>query len=99
MNNTTKGTWFNDSIPVKKMLLMNPNLSIKAKGAMAMILLMKDIPEITESDLCLFSTDGLGSVRSAINELEKFGYLKRERLRNKNGQFQGVKWTIVEEPK
>ena len=96
MKKTTENDLFNGSVAIKKSFLLNPDLSLKAKGVMATILLMKDSHEITEVALTSYVTDGINGVRSAVKELEEHGYLKRERLRNKNGKLQGSKWTIIE---
>ena len=50
------------------------------------------------SGLVTLSKDGKDSVMSALGELEKFGYLKRERLVNDKGQFNGIEYNIYEEP-
>ena len=50
------------------------------------------------SGLVTLSKDGKDSVMSALAELEKFGYLKRERVTNSKGQFNGIEYNIYEEP-
>ena len=50
------------------------------------------------SGLVTLSKDGKDSVMSALSELEKFGYLARERVVNDKGQFAGVEYNIFEEP-
>ncbi len=85
-------------VVVSSKVLKNPNLSLKAKGVLCLILSLKDVPELTEKDLVLFVKDGITGIRSSIKELEDCGYLKRERIRDKSGKLQGTKWTIIDNP-
>jgi hypothetical protein len=50
------------------------------------------------SGLVKLSKDGKDSVMSALAELEKFGYLKRQQVTNDKGQFAGVEYNIFEVP-
>lgn len=50
------------------------------------------------SGLVRLSKDGKDSVMSALAELEKFGYLKRQQVTNDKGQFAGVEYNIFEVP-
>lgn len=50
------------------------------------------------SGLVSLSKDGKDGVMTALAELEKFGYLERERLVNEKGQFSGIEYNIYEEP-
>ena len=47
--------------------------------------------------IALFPKDGKDSIRSGIEELEKRGYLKRERVREA-GKLKGSKWIIFDSP-
>lgn len=76
--------------------IKNPNLSLKAKGVLCLILSLKDVPELTEKDLVLFTKDGITGIRSSIKELEDCGYLKRERIRDENGKLKGSRWTLMD---
>ena len=50
--------------------------------------------DISVKELINMSTDGERLVRSALNELIKKGYIKREILRG-DGKIKGVKYTII----
>jgi len=73
-------------------------LSLKAKGLLSLMLSLPDDWNYSISGLVKLSKDGKDSVMSALSELEKFGYLHRERVTNSKGQFNGVEYNIYEEP-
>lgn len=73
-------------------------MSLKAKGLLSLMLSLPDDWNYSISGLVTLSRDGKDSVMSALSELEKFGYLKRERIVNEKGQFNGVEYNIFEEP-
>ena len=74
-------------------------MSLKAKGLLSLMLSLPDDWNYSVSGLVTLSKDGKDSVMSALSELEKFGYLSRERVVNDKGQFAGVEYNIYEEPK
>jgi hypothetical protein len=73
-------------------------LSLKAKGLLSLMLSLPDTWNYSVSGLVTLSKDGKDSVMSALAELEKFGYLERERQTNEKGQFAGIEYHIYEEP-
>ena len=73
-------------------------MSLKAKGLLSLMLSLPDSWDYSVMGLVALSKDGKDSVMSALAELEKFGYLTRERLTNDKGQFAGVEYNIYEEP-
>lgn len=73
-------------------------MSLKAKGLLSLMLSLPDTWNYSVSGLVTLSKDGKDSVMSALAELEKFGYLKRERVTNSKGQFSGIEYNIYEEP-
>lgn len=73
-------------------------MSLKAKGLLSLMLSLPDDWNYSISGLIRLSKDGKDSVMSALAELEKFGYLTRERIKNETGQFSGVEYNIFEEP-
>lgn len=73
-------------------------MSLKAKGLLSLMLSLPDDWNFSVSGLVTLSKDGKDSVMSALSELEKFGYLHREKLLNEKGQFNGVEYNIYEEP-
>ena len=73
-------------------------MSLKAKGLLSLMLSLPDTWNYSVSGLVTLSKDGKDGVMSALAELEKFGYLRRERLTNDKGQFSGIEYNIYEEP-
>lgn len=73
-------------------------MSLKAKGLLSLMLSLPDTWNYSVSGLVTLSKDGKDSVMSALAELEKFGYLERERITNEKGQFAGIEYHIYEEP-
>lgn len=73
-------------------------MGLKAKGLLSLMLSLPDDWNYSISGLVTLSKDGKDSVMSALAELEKFGYLRRDRLINEKGQFDGVEYHIFERP-
>jgi hypothetical protein len=73
-------------------------MSLKAKGLLSLMLSLPDDWNYSISGLVRLSKDGKDSVMSALGELEKFGYLMRERTKDENGKFNGITYYIFEEP-
>ena len=74
------------------------NMSLKAKGLLSLMLSLPDEWEYTIEGLATLNSDGKDSIRTALNELERFGYMKRCRARNDKGVLEGTVYTIFEEP-
>ena len=73
-------------------------MSLKAKGLLSLMLSLPDDWDYSISGLVSLSKDGKDSVMSALAELEKFGYLIRNRTINSKGQFSGIEYNIFEQP-
>lgn len=73
-------------------------MSLKAKGLLSLMLSLPDNWDYSIAGLVTLSKDGKDSVMTALQELEKFGYLKRTRLVNKKGQFERYEYDIFECP-
>lgn len=74
------------------------NMSLKAKGLLSLMMSLPDDWDYSIMGLTTLSKDGKDSVMSALNELEKFGYLKRSRLNDEYGRFAGYDYDIYEQP-
>jgi hypothetical protein len=73
-------------------------MSLKAKGLLSLMLSLPDDWDYSINGLCTLSKDGYESVMNALQELEKFGYLKRERSIDEKGRFAGYDYDIFEKP-
>lgn len=73
-------------------------MSLKAKGLLSLMLSLPDDWNYTVSGLVTLSKDGKDGVMAALVELEKMGYLTRERTTNSKGQFNGIEYNIYEQP-
>lgn len=73
-------------------------MSLKAKGLLSLMLSLPDDWDYNVSGLVKLSKDGKDGVMSALQELEKFGYLSRKQLFNEKGQFAGIEYNIYEQP-
>lgn len=73
-------------------------MSLKAKGLLSLMLALPDGWACSVSGLVELSSDGRESVTTALKELERFGYLKRERQMTEDGKFAGYDYTVCEKP-
>ena len=78
--------------------LRNTELSLKAKGLLSLMLSLPEDWDYTTKGLAHICRDGVDSITTALKELERHGYLTRQRLRNENGQLGDIEYTIHEKP-
>lgn len=72
-------------------------LSAKAKGVLCQMLSLPDNWEYSVEGLATSFSDGKASIRSAITELEQYGYLVRKQVK-KGGKYAGVDYMIYANP-
>lgn len=77
-------------------IFKDTKLSMKAKGLLATMLSLPSNWDFSTLGLTTLSDDGESAVRSALKELERNGYLKRESI-HENGVIVDWKYTIYEE--
>lgn len=73
-------------------------MTLKAKGLLSLMFSLPDDWDYSIAGLTTLSKDGKDGVMSALNELERFGYLKRTRLADEKGKFAGYDYDIFEQP-
>lgn len=73
-------------------------MTLKAKGLLSLMLSLPEDWDYSIAGLVSLSKDGKDSVISALKELEDFGYLKRDIIKNDKGQFDGYHYSIYNEP-
>lgn len=78
--------------------LRDMNLSNKTRGLLATMLSLPPNWNFTIEGLSAICKDGVDSIRSQLQELEKYGYLVRVRYRNEKGHLKGTEFFIYEEP-
>ena len=78
--------------------IRDERLSWKAKGILCFLLSCSEEWQLSASGLAEFATDGKMGIRSGLQELEDFDYLKKARIREKQGRFGAYDYTITEDP-
>jgi len=78
--------------------LKNKQLTLKAKGLLSQMLSLPDDWDYTLKGLTKINTDGIDSIRTAINELIEHGYISRERARDELGRLHNADYVIRENP-
>jgi hypothetical protein len=83
---------------IDKAMLNNPEISLKAKGLLSLLLSKPDDWETIIENLVNSSLDGWDSVKSGIRELDNYGYVIRKRVRNEFGEIIGSETIVYDEP-
>ena len=78
--------------------LKNKKLTLKAKGLMSLLLSLPDDWVHTLSGLAQISIEGVDAIRMAIHELEREGYVVRNRIRNEKGHLTEMEYIVYENP-
>ena len=78
--------------------LRNAELSLKSKGLLSMMLSLPDNWNYTTRGLASICKEGTDSIGSALKELERAGYIVRNRLRDRRGKITDVEYVIYETP-
>ena len=78
--------------------LRNENLSLKSKGLLSMMLSLPENWNYTTRGLASICKEGTDSIGSALKELERAGYIIRNRIRDEKGKIVDVEYVIYETP-
>ena len=78
--------------------LRNAGLSLKSKGLLSMMLSLPEDWNYTTRGLAKICKEGTDSNGSALKELERAGYIVRNRLRDSKGKIVDVEYVIYETP-
>ncbi|MBQ8525707.1 MAG: helix-turn-helix domain-containing protein [Clostridia bacterium] len=78
--------------------LKNRELSLKAKGLLSQMLSLPDNWDYTLAGLAKINREKVDAIRTAIWELEKFGYITRTQTREANGRMSKTEYIIYEAP-
>lgn len=79
--------------------LRDTSLSLKAKGLLSLMLSLTEEWDYTTKGLARICKDGVDSICAGVRELEKHGYVIRQRVRNPNGQLGAIEYTILKRPR
>lgn len=79
-------------------LLSNHNITLRAKGLFAFIQGKPDKWNFSAERIAFENKEGVQSVRSALQELEKFGYLQRIKTKNEKGHWE-IDYILYSDPK
>lgn len=77
--------------------LRNKEMSLKAKGLLALCLSLPETWDYSLSGLVAITKENLTAVRSGLKELEEHGHLKINKTKNEKGQFT-YEYVIFEVP-
>ena len=78
--------------------LKDRRLSFKAKGLLSVILSLPPNWDYTVTGLAVIAADGVDSVKTAVKELEKYGYIVRKQLRDELGRMARNEYRVYESP-
>jgi len=83
---------------ISRDVITNPDLSLKAKGLLTLILGFPDDWDFSLSGLQPFLKEGRESIQSALKELIEKGYAVKEVSREANGRFSKNGYSFTEKP-
>ena len=78
--------------------LRDKRLSLNAIGLLTVMLSLPDEWNYTLKGLAYINKEGIDAIREGVHELERAGYILRERVRNEQGQLKGTEYVIYEHP-
>lgn len=78
--------------------LVDKSLSLKAKGLMSYMLSRPDNWDFTELGLVACLKEKRSAIRSALKELEEYGYLVRRQERSNDGTYGSSSYDLYEKP-
>lgn len=78
-------------------LLVNPNITLKAKGLYWYIQSKPDDWDFSAARIAYETKDGRDGISAGLQELEAFGYLIRQKYKNEKWQWQ-IEYELLETP-
>ena len=78
--------------------LRNKELSLKAKGLLSQMLSLPEDWDYTLAGLSHINRESIDTIRTAVWELEKAGYVTRRQGRDAKGKMAAIEYTIYEQP-
>lgn len=78
--------------------LKDTRLSLKSKGLLSMMLSLPEEWNYTTRGLAAICKEGVDSIGTALKELERSGYIQRNRVRDEKGKITDTEYIIFEKP-
>ncbi|MFI1801973.1 hypothetical protein ACH427_32225 [Streptomyces sp. NPDC020379] len=79
-------------------LFRDPRITLKAKGLFGLLSTHRDGYGVTASGIARQTKEGVSAIESGLRELERYGYLERERVRRADGTLGAVEYFITDAP-
>ena len=81
-----------------KWVAQNAQMSLQARGLFLYLWSLPEDWDFYETEIVKHATNGKAATKTALEELEKLGFLIRSRARNEKGQLKGTNWIIRDYP-
>lgn len=78
--------------------LKDTSLTLKSKGLLSMMLSLPEEWNYTTRGLAAICKEGVDCIGTALKELERAGYIQRNRIRNDKGKIVDTEYVIFEKP-
>lgn len=79
---------------ISNVLVRDKRLSWKARGIFIYLWSQANEWQFYVSEIATHATDGVKALRSGLDELESYGYLKRVNRHSESGSFDGMDWIL-----
>ena len=86
-----------DFVQIPNSILTSPNISLKAKGILALMLSLPDNWKFSIEGIASKCKESKECIGGAIKELEYAGYVKRTMMHGDDGKITGMEYEIFEE--
>ena len=87
-----------DFVQIPNSILTSPDISLKAKGILALMLSLPDNWKFSIEGIASKCKESKECISNAIKELESAGYVKRTMKHGDDGKITGMEYEIFEEP-
>lgn len=85
-------------VQIPNSILINPDISLKAKGVLALMLSLPDNWNFSIEGIAGKCKESRECISNAVRELESAGYIKRTMMRGDDGKIIRMEYEIFEEP-
>lgn len=83
---------------ISNALFRDIRISLKAKGLFGLLSTHRDGYGVTAAGLTRQTKEGISAIEAGLRELERYGYLERERERREDGTLGAVEYFITDAP-